>query len=96
VGDRNKAKGSGSSTYVYVSNLKFQLNEQDILDFFKSKGLDAIRARLLYDDEGNSKGTAFVEMNSLEKAEDAVAKLHNVQYQGRSLIVNIANKNSSH
>jgi len=51
---------------------------------------------LLYDDEGNSKGTAFVEMNSLEKAEDAVAKLHNVQYQGRSLIVNIANKNSSH
>ena len=79
-----------------MSNLKFSLNEQDILDFFKSKGLDAIRARLLYDDEGNSKGTAFVEMKSLENAEDAVAKLDNVQYQGRKLIAKVANKGSSH
>jgi len=60
--------------------------------------MDAIRARLLYDDEGNSKGTAFVEMKSLQDAEGAVEKLNGVQYQGRNLIVNIANKdkNSSH
>lgn len=49
---------------VYVSNLRFQVNEQDLMDFFKTQNFDPVRARLLYDNEGNSKGTGFVEMSS--------------------------------
>jgi RNA recognition motif-containing protein len=41
------------------------VNEQDLLELFKNKKFDPIRARLLYDQEGNSKGTGFVEMKSL-------------------------------
>jgi len=64
------------------------------MDFFRENSFKAIRARLLYDNEGNSKGTSFVEMNSKEEADEAVAKLNNIQYEGRKLIVSIANNNN--
>ena len=41
------------------------------MDFFKSQKFDPVRARLLYDGEGNSKGTGFVEMSSSNEAEEA-------------------------
>ena len=53
---------------VYVSNLKFSANEQDLIDFFKSNQFDTVRARLLYDHEGNSKGTGYVELKSSDDA----------------------------
>jgi len=36
-----------------------------------------VRARLLYDNEGNSKGTGFVEMSSQGEAQEAAKALHN-------------------
>lgn len=53
------------------------MNEQDLMDFFKSQKFDPVRARLLYDNEGNSKGTGFVEMMSQADANDAASKLNN-------------------
>lgn len=64
------------------------------MDFFKSQKFEPVRARLLYDNEGNSKGTGFVEMMSQADATDAAAKLNNEYFQGRKLIVNIANQNN--
>lgn len=61
----SKPKQTNSNSIVYVSSLKFSVNEQDLLELFKNKKFDPIRARLLYDQEGNSKGTGFVEMKSL-------------------------------
>jgi len=51
-----------------VSNLLFQVNEQELMELFKEKKFDPVRARLLYDNEGNSKGTGFVEMGSAADA----------------------------
>ena len=34
------------------------------MEFFKTANFDPIRSRLLYDNEGNSKGIGFVEMSS--------------------------------
>ena len=65
---------------VYVSNLRFQINEQDLMDFFKAQNFEPVRARLLYDNEGNSKGTGFVEMSSPADALEAVKKLHDEFY----------------
>jgi len=62
---------------VFVSNLRYQVNEQELMDFFKQAGFEPIRSRLLYDNEGNSKGSGFVEMGSEGEAADAVAKLNN-------------------
>lgn len=69
------------------------MTEQDLMDYFKSHKFDPWRARLLYDPEGNSKGTGFVEMRSQDEAQEAAKKLHNDFFQGRKLIVNIANQN---
>jgi RNA recognition motif-containing protein len=71
-----RAKGT-QGKMVFVTNLRFQVNEQELMDYFKSAGFDPVRSRLLYDNEGNSKGSGFVEMSSEEKATEAVAKLHN-------------------
>ena len=73
-------KSGGTGTMVYVSNLRFQVNEQDLMDFFKSQNFDPVRARLLYDNEGNSKGTGFVEMSSPGDAQEAAKKLNEEYY----------------
>ena len=76
LGKKNSSQGS----MVYVSNLRFQINEQDLMDFFKAQNFEPVRARLLYDNEGNSKGTGFVEMSSPADALEAVKKLHDEFY----------------
>ena len=86
----SKPKQANSNSIVYVSSLKFSVNEQDLLELFKNKNFDPIRARLLYDQEGNSKGTGFVEMKSLQEAEDAVNALSGELFMGRNLIVSLA------
>jgi RNA recognition motif-containing protein len=57
------------------------------MDFFKQQKFDPVRARLLYDNEGNSKGTGFVEMGSNSEASEAADKLNGEYYQGRKLNV---------
>ena len=76
---------------VYVSNLKFQANEQDLLEFFKAYDFDPVRARLLYDAEGNSKGTGYVELKNGDEAQAAVDQLQGEPCQGRSVKVALAN-----
>lgn len=88
-----KQGGGGSGSVVYVTNLRFQANEQELMDFFKSHKFDPVRARLLYDGEGNSKGTGFVEMGSSNEAQDAASRLNGESFQSRKLVVNVANQN---
>jgi hypothetical protein len=72
----SKSKGS----MVFVSNLKFTISEQELMDFFKQNKFEPIRARLLYDTEGNSKGSGFVELASEELALESVEKLGNQEF----------------
>jgi len=55
--------------------------------------MDPVRARLLYDNEGNSKGTGFVEMGQASEAEEAAKRLNNEFFQGRKLAVSVASQN---
>ena len=77
---------------MYVSNLKFSANEQDLLGLFKTHDYEPVRARLLYDGEGNSKGTGFVELKSAADADAAVQKLNGEFHQGRKLAVSLSTK----
>jgi len=61
------------------------------MDFFKDKSFDPVRARLLYDNQGNSKGTGFVEMSSAGEAQDATSRLNNEYLMGRPLYVKMSN-----
>lgn len=92
IGNRQqKTRGSGSGVCVYVSNLKYSATEQEILDFFKENKFDPVRARLLYDAEGNSKGYGFVELSSEGEAEEAIKQLNGEQFQSRKVNVSLKN-----
>ena len=60
------------------------------MDFFKQHNFDPVRSRLLYDNDGNSKGYGFVELGSEGEAQEAVHKLHNETYNGRQVAVSMA------
>jgi len=90
ISNKQSRQKQSNSTVVYVSNLSFTQNEQDLMDFFKQANFDPIRARLLYDNEGNSKGVGFVEMSSEGEATDAVSKLDSDFFQGRKLNISLA------
>lgn len=88
---QQKQKTGGNTAIVFVGNLRFQTSEQELMDFFKQNKLDPVRARLLYDNEGNSKGIAFVELSSETEAQDAIKKLNNETFGGRKITVTLKN-----
>ena len=72
--------------------MSFETNEQDIMSYLKSFDYNPIRAKLLYNQDGRSKGTGFVQMESADEAQDCIAKLSNQIFAGRKLIINEANQ----
>ena len=47
------------------------------MSYLKDNGFNPIRAKLLFDSEGKSKGTGFVQMSSSQEAQDVISKLSN-------------------
>lgn len=76
------------STKLYVGNLSFETNSDDLLALFGQHGT-VTSAQVVTDREtGRSRGFAFVEMSS--GAETAIPALHMKEFQGRNLTVNEA------
>ncbi|TAK92804.1 MAG: RNA-binding protein [Verrucomicrobia bacterium] len=77
-------------TRLFVGNLAYQTGENDLQDYFAQAG--AVKSvNLMFDKvTGKSRGFAFIEFNSPEEAAKAVEQLHNKEFQGRPLTVNIA------
>ena len=75
---------------LFVGNLSFSATDQSLTNTFSECGtVDS--ARIIMDREsGRSKGFGFVEMSSVEEAEDAIAKLNGQDVDGRSMVVNEA------
>ena len=74
-----------------MSNLQFKVKEQELMDYFNQNDCNPVRAKLLFDNDGNSKGTGFVELKTADNAIEASKKLNNEYFQGRKLVVNVAN-----
>jgi cold-inducible RNA-binding protein len=75
---------------LYVGNLPFETNDQDLSTLFGSVGtVDSINV-MRDQATGRARGFAFVEMASDEDAQSAIAKLNNHAYGGRTLTVNEA------
>jgi len=75
---------------LYVGNLPFQTDEQDLRDLFASAGtVDSVN--MVRDQAtGQARGFAFIEMASDEDAQNAITTLNNYQLGGRALTVNEA------
>lgn len=75
---------------IFVGNLSFNTNEDELRQLFEGYG-QVDRVSIMTDrDTGRSRGFGFVEMNSNEDGEKAIAALNGSQVGGRTINVNEA------
>ncbi len=82
-------QGDITNKQVYVGNLSYQVNEQNLKEFFSKYGaITQVRIVKNYG-SGRSKGFGFVTFNTTKEAEKALAA-HGQKYQERTIVVRIA------
>jgi RNA recognition motif-containing protein len=75
---------------MYVSNLSFQVSEEDLKTLFEAFG-EVVSAKVISDREtGRSRGFGFVEMKSSSEANNAMSSLNNKEVEGRAISLAIA------
>ena len=72
---------------IYVSNLSFNVQDEDLKDFFTEYG-EVTSAKVITDKfTGKSRGFGFVEMNDDEAAKKAIAELDQATVEGSNIRV---------
>ena len=83
-------------TRLYVGNLPFNADENQIRDLFAGSNRTVTEVKLVTDrDTGRPRGFGFVEMGSSEDADSAIRALNGQDFGGRALTVNEAKERSS-
>ena len=77
-------------TRLFVGNLSYQTGENDLQDYFAQAGAVTSVNLMLDKTTGKSRGFAFVEFAEADAAQRAIDQLHNKEFQGRQLTINIA------
>ncbi|MFQ5962470.1 MAG: RNA recognition motif domain-containing protein [Candidatus Methylomirabilales bacterium] len=76
---------------VYVGNLPFTVDEQQLRTLFEEGGREVLEVNIITDrDTGRPRGFAFVNMASQEEAQAAINALNGTEVGGRALTVNMA------
>lgn len=75
---------------LYVSNLSFQVSDNDLKELFSSYGTVS-SAKVINDHmTGRSRGFGFVEMDDKTEALRAIDELNNAEFDGKVISVNEA------
>ena len=78
------------SKKLYIGNLSYDFSSSDLETLLEPHGT-VLSAEVISDrNTGRSKGFGFVEMDSAEEAEAAIAALNGQEHGGRELTVNEA------
>ncbi len=78
------------ATKLYVGNLSYQTNDQDLARMFAESGT-VVSAQVITDREtGQARGFGFVEMSTEDESRQAIAALNGKEVGGRALTVNEA------
>ncbi len=79
---------------IYVGNLPFSVDSEQLRSWFEEYG--AVERATVVTDRftGRSRGFGFVEMPNAEEAQRAIEALNGSQFEGRTLVVNIARERS--
>lgn len=85
-----------TSPRLYVGNLSFDATESDLFELFNGVGQVQNAEVVTYKHNQRSKGFAFVQMNTVEEAQRAVAELHDKEFLGRKLLVSGAKTSEHH
>lgn len=89
IGATTSRAGTAANNQVYVGNLSYQVNEQDLKEFFGKYGhIEQVRIVRNYT-SGRSKGFGFVSYRSTAEANNALAA-HGQKYKDRTIVVRIA------
>ena len=76
---------------LFVGGLAFATSSDRLRETFATVGAVA-SASVVKDPAGQSRGFGFVEMETTEDATDAITRLHGSQLDGRSLRVELSQK----
>ena len=72
---------------IYVSNLSFNVQDEDLREFFTPYG-EVSTAKIITDREtGRSRGFGFVEMSDDAASKKAIAELNDATVEGRTIKV---------
>ncbi len=75
---------------IYVSNLSFNVQDEDLKEFFTSYG-EVSSAKVITDREtGRSRGFGFVEMPDEAASQKAITELNGATVENRSISVSVA------
>lgn len=75
---------------IYVSNLSFNVQDEDLKEFFAEYG-EVTSAKIITDKFTNkSRGFGFVEMSDDEAAQKAIKELDGAHVEGRAINVTVA------
>src|SRR3982751_1094462 len=85
-----------TSPRLYVGNLSFDATESDLFELFNGVGQVQNAEVVTYRHNQRSKGFAFVQMQSVDEAQRAVAELHDKEFLGRKLVVSGAKSSEQH
>ena len=79
-----------SNKKLYVGNLSHDLDNNELKTIFQPYG-EVVSAQVIMDrDTGRSKGFGFVEMGTLDQAQEAITALNGTEAAGRAITVNEA------
>ena len=75
---------------IYVSNLSFNVQDEDLREYFEEYG-EVSSAKVITDREtGRSRGFGFVEMTDEAASKKAIAELDGTSVDNRSISVSVA------
>lgn len=75
---------------IYISNLSYGVNDADLKDLFSEFG-EISSAKVITDREtGRSRGFGFIEMPNDTAGQKAIDELHQAEYDGKVINVNVA------
>jgi RNA recognition motif-containing protein len=75
---------------IFVSNLSFRINDEDLKQAFADYGA-VNSAKVIKDNfSGRSRGFGFVEMTNDEEADKAIEELNNAEFDGKVMTVSVA------
>lgn len=88
--DEGKPPGFYGETKLYVGNVAFGCTEEDLEEAFGATGRVG-DISLVRDDEGKSRGFAFVTMRTSADGDNAIKELDGKEIKGRSIAVRPSN-----